>query len=127
MAIDIFNDRPLLGRGPGSFGGAVAYRAQAFKGLYVDSYYLEILSNYGLIGILVFLWILIECFRNLFSLANEADNPRDQMLSYGIICGLVGFLIHNFTENIWEIIPLAVQFWFLIGITFRLLNKNRSQ
>jgi len=127
LAIDIFNDRPLLGRGPGSFGGAVAYRAQAFKGLYVDSYYLEILSNYGLIGILVFLWILIECFRNLFSLANEADNPRDQMLSYGIICGLVGFLIHNFTENIWEIIPLAVQFWFLIGITFRLLNKNRSQ
>lgn len=126
LAIDIFNDRPILGRGPGSYGGAVAYRAQAFKGLYVDSYYLEILSNYGLIGILIFLWILIECFRNLLSLANEAKDPRDQIIAYGIICGLVGFLIHNVTENIWEIIPLAVQFWFLTAIVFRLLNNDRS-
>lgn len=124
LAMDIFEDRPILGRGPGSFGGAVAYRAQAFKGLYVDSYYLEILSNYGFIGILLFLWILVECFRNLLYYASISKNPRNQMLVYGIICGLFGFLLHNLTENIWEIIPLAVQFWFLMGVAIMILKTE---
>jgi O-antigen ligase len=124
LAMDIFEDRPILGRGPGSFGGAVAYRAQAFKGLYVDSYYLEILSNYGIVGILLFLWILLECFRNLIFYASKSKNPRDQILVYGILCGLFGFLLHNLTENIWEIIPLAVQFWFLMGCAIQILKTE---
>jgi O-antigen ligase len=124
LAMDIFEDRPILGRGPGSFGGAVAYRAQAFKGLYVDSYYLEILSNYGIVGILLFLWIILECFRNLIFYASKSKNPRDQILVYGILCGLFGFLLHNLTENIWEIIPLAVQFWFLMGCAIQILKTE---
>ena len=124
LAIELFNDRPILGRGPGSYGGAVAYRAQAFKGLYVDSYYLEILSNYGFIGILLFLWILIECFRNLLFYASKCKNPRNQIIGYGVLSGLFGFLIHNGTENIWEIIPLAVQFWFLLGIAILILKTE---
>ena len=124
LAIELFEDRPVLGRGPGSFGGAVAYRAQAFKGLYVDNYYLEILSNYGLVGLLLFLWILLECFRNLFYDTSLSKNPRTQILSYGVLCGLIGFLLHNFTENIWEIIPLAVQFWFLLGIALQILKTE---
>lgn len=124
LAIELFEDRPILGRGPGSFGGAVAYRAQAFKGLYVDNYYLEILSNYGLVGIFLFLWILLECFRHLLYLTFRSHNPRTTILSYGILCGLFGFLLHNFTENIWEIIPLAVQFWFLLGVSFQILKTE---
>lgn len=124
LAIELFNDRPILGRGPGSYGGAVAYRAQAFKGLYVDSYYLEILSNYGFIGILLFLWILIECFRNLIYYASKCKDRRSQMIGYGILSGLFAFLIHNSTENIWEIIPLAVQFWFLLGIAILILKTE---
>jgi putative inorganic carbon (HCO3(-)) transporter len=124
LAKEIFEESPILGRGPGSFGGAVAYRAQAFKGLYVDSYFLEILSNYGLIGILLFLWILLECFRNLIYYAYQSVDSRSQMVGYGILSGLFGFLIHNGTENIWEIIPLAVQFWFLVGIAVLILKKE---
>jgi O-antigen ligase len=124
LALDLFEDRPILGQGPGSFGGAVAYRAQAFKGLYVDNYYLEILSNYGFVGILLFLWILVECFRNLIFYASKCKDKRDQIIGFGIICGLFGFLIHNITENIWEIIPLAVQFWFLMGCAMLILKTE---
>ncbi len=119
LAWSIFEESPLLGRGPGSYGGAVAYRAQAFQGLYVDNYYLQILSNYGILGFLAFLWILLEILRQLLLSARFALD-KDKPIVFGIFCGVTAFLVHNFTENLIEVIPLAVIFWILSALACRL-------
>lgn len=125
LAWSIFDESPLFGRGPGSYGGAVAYRAQAFQGLYVDNYYLQILSNFGFLGFMAFLWILIEIIRNLILAAKFAQD-RDKIIIYGILCGVVAFLIHNFTENLIEVIPLSVVFWVLTGLACQLSYQERA-
>jgi putative inorganic carbon (hco3(-)) transporter len=124
LAWSIFDESPLFGRGPGSYGGAVAYRAQAFQGLYVDNYYLQILSNFGFLGFLAFLWILIEIIRNLL-LAAKFSQERDKIIVYGVLCGVLAFLIHNVTENLIEVIPLAVVFWVLTGLACQLSYQER--
>ncbi len=125
LAIAIFEENPLLGRGPGSYGGAVAYRAQAFQGLYVDNFYLQILSNFGFLGFMAFLWILIEIFRYLIFSAKKALE-RDRIIIYGALCGVVAFLTHNVTENLIEVIPLAVIFWAIIGLAGQLSTSERE-
>jgi len=119
LAMTIFAENPVLGRGPGSYGGATAYRYQEFSGLYVDNYYLEILSNYGFLGFLVFTWLILEIVK-LFTVSIKNSTENDKILIIGIFCGFIGFMIHNFTENLWEVIPLSVTLWFLIGLTVNL-------
>lgn len=119
LALSIFEENPILGRGPGSYGGATAYRYQEFNGLYVDNYYLEILSNYGFLGFIIFLWLIFEIIRTVLISLNKVSED-DKYIIYGILCGIIGFLIHNFTENLWEIIPLSVLMWFILGIAINL-------
>lgn len=119
LAMTIFAENPVLGRGPGSYGGATAYRYQEFSGLYVDNYYLEILSNYGFLGLLVFIWLILEITK-IFTVSIKNSKESDKILIIGIFCGFIGFLIHNFTENLWEVVPLSVTLWLLIGLTVNL-------
>jgi O-antigen ligase len=119
LALSIFEENPIFGRGPGSYGGATAYRFQEFSGLYVDNYYFEILSNYGFVGFLVFLWLIFEIIRTIVISINRALDD-DKYILYGILCGIIGFLINNFTENLWEVIPLSVSMWFVLGIAVNL-------
>jgi len=121
----LVQERPLLGRGPASYGGAAAYRAQAFSGLYVDNYYLEILSNYGFLGFFAFIWLLLEILRNVGVFA-ATSHAEDQPIQYGILAGLIGFLLHNFAENLWEVIPLSITFWLIVGISKSLSDGNRE-
>lgn len=125
LAWSLVEDRPLLGRGPASYGGASAYRAQAFSGLYVDNYYLEILSNYGFLGFIAFLWLILEILRNIGVFARKSY-PEDQPVQYGILAGIIGFLLHNLAENLWEVVPLSIIFWFVIGISKSLAESNKG-
>lgn len=125
LAWSLVEERPLLGRGPASYGGAAAYRAQAFSGLYVDNYYLEILSNYGFLGFLAFVWLLLEILRNVGVFA-ATSHTEDQPIQYGILAGIIGFLFHNFAENLWEVIPLSITFWLVVGISKSLSDCNKE-
>ncbi|MCK5849009.1 MAG: O-antigen ligase family protein [Caldisericia bacterium] len=123
LALDLTRQKPFFGEGPGSYGGAVAYRYQEFNGLYSDNYYLEILSNYGFLGFIAFLFILILLLKNLtISFQNASKN--DKILIAGVICGSVSLFINMYTENLWEIVPLSVVLWFMVACAIKLGDNN---
>jgi len=119
LALDLVQQRPFLGQGPGSYGGAVAYRFQEYAGLYTDNYYLQILSNYGTLGFLGFFFILIFLLRLLFMSFQNASQ-QDKSLIAGSITGAIALLLNMYTENLWEIVPLSVIFCFFIALSIRL-------
>ena len=119
LALDLTREKPFFGQGPGSYGGAVAYRYQEYNGLYSDNYYLEIMSNYGLLGFLAFMLLFLFLFKMLFSSMKTATKG-DQFLIAGVICGMVALLLNMFTENLWEIVPLSVVFWFSTALAVKL-------
>jgi len=123
-ALQIFSEHPFFGIGPGGFGGAVAYGIQAFGGLYVDNYYLLILSNYGLFGIASFLFLLVSSIRDAFR-GLRAALEKDRYLVAGIIGGMVAFCVHLLFENLWDITPLNISFWVMAGLAASFAYKER--
>ncbi|MFA7468357.1 MAG: O-antigen ligase family protein, partial [Desulfotomaculaceae bacterium] len=115
MALDRVSNNPLTGDGFGRFGGAVADR-YIQSSVYVDNFYLKTAAETGLVGIAVFAWLLlsgIRCATNAFRRV-VGDNYLRGVVA-GVTAGLVGILLHNFVENIFEVPMLATYFWFLLG------------
>jgi putative inorganic carbon (hco3(-)) transporter len=126
LALDLVQQKPFLGQGPGSYGGAVAYRFQEYGGLYSDNYYLQILSNYGVLGFIGFLFILIFLMRLLLQSFRHAST-KDKSIIAGIVCGAIALFLNMYTENLWEIIPLSVVFCFFVALGIRLGEVDDSR
>jgi len=119
LALDLVKQKPFFGQGPGSYGGAVAYRYQEYSGLYSDNYYLQILSNYGTLGFIAFLLLLLFMLRLLFASFKTAL-PRDKFVVAGVICGALALFLNMYTENLWEIVPISVVICFSVACGIRL-------
>lgn len=128
-ALSLFYKNPFFGVGPGGFGGAVSYGIQAYGGLYSDNYYLLILSNYGLFGILSFLFLIVSAVREAFK-GLKAAMENERYLVAGLIGGMVAFVTHMMFENLWDITPLIVSFWICAGLAasfaYGLRRKNEN-
>ena len=102
-AMEIWKDHPLLGVGPGMFGGVVSIKTQspvyeeynfmampllkAYSGL--DKFWPQVLAEMGIIGTVVFAGLLISLFITLFILRQWATS--DEMR--GLFTGLAAFVI----------------------------------
>jgi O-antigen ligase len=128
LGMEIAAGHPLFGTGPGTFGGAVAYRAGYWPGVYSDNYYIKTAAELGFVGLALYsitlFYILVGGFRRLRALKDQ----KLKNIGWAIQAGIFAFLAHNFTENLWEEPPLAVAFWFLCGILFLLpiLEKENA-
>ena len=129
LGLEIAEGHPLFGTGPGTFGGAVAYRAGYWPGIYADNYYIKTAAELGYAGLALFLvtlvFILIGGFRRLRSVKDKDWKN----LGWAIQTGIFAFMAHNFTENLWEEPPLTVAFWFLCGLLYLLplLEREHAQ
>jgi tetratricopeptide (TPR) repeat protein len=78
--------------------------------------YLEILSETGATGVLLFIGILFLFFRfGLRSLAHNSGSQRTVLL--GMLCGIAGVLIDGLASMNLRTIPVATGFWLIAGIS----------
>ncbi len=120
LGLEIASGHPLFGTGPGTFGGAVAYRAGYWPGIYADNYYIKTASELGFAGLAIFLltltFVVIGGFKRIKALTEKSLKN----IGWSLQAGIFAFLAHNFTENLWEEPPLAVAFWFIAALLFLL-------
>ncbi len=115
----------LTGLGLGMFGGAVAMQNQVLDGVeyfYLDNYYLKIFVEMGWLGIGSFLFMLfamlsasVRTLRRTFVQAKSEPRPVYPLCA-GMLCGLIGVLIHCFFENIFEEPYMMVYFWVIAAM-----------
>lgn len=106
--------RPFLGVGPGTF----AYSFTAFKGpeLNSDNYwnlrfdlagneYLTLLTSLGVVGIIVFAYLIFSLSKGLLGYTyrspNIKDNPIAVFLMASLVVFLVGIFFQDTTASIW--------------------------
>lgn len=114
-ALRRLKDRPLLGH------GVAAHRVLS------DVQYARILREVGVIGILVFFWMIIRLFRvGWIAFRDKNSDDFERGLSLGYICALAGFLAMSFGAEVFIIIRIMEPFWFLTAIIVTLpeINKN---
>ena len=116
FGMQLFRENLLTGFGLGRFGGAVAMQNQTQEELtyfYLDNYYLKVMAEEGLFGILVFAGLLVAIL--LFGLRGHRrlGHPRSApaVRSAALLSGMVGVMVHMYTENILEVPYMNAYFW----------------
>lgn len=98
--------------------------------LYPHNIFLNFWSELGLIGLLLFLWLVIKYFYfslKAFSKEQKINNP-DQWLNFGLILVMLNIIIHGLVDVPYFKNDLAILFWLwlaLVGILWKKLSyKN---
>jgi len=120
LALAAWEKQPAIGVGLGRFGGAVAARYYPEDSFYVDSWYLKVGTESGWIGLgatgLFILFVLGAARRGI----NQARAPSLRMMGNGFLAGMVGVLLHNLVENVFEVPMMATYFWLFAGFVIAL-------
>jgi O-antigen ligase len=128
-AIAILRDHPLLGVGPGRYGGAVAdnygtpvYERYETDALFsnplqrtVDNFWLHILVEMGIVGFILFLGSAMLAGLRILGEARHAHGWRRILLG-GIAAATAGLAVSSVTTMLLEANSIGFPFWFLLGL-----------
>ncbi|RKY41086.1 MAG: hypothetical protein DRP81_08715 [Candidatus Omnitrophota bacterium] len=111
----IFNKlkvRPFLGYGVTGVG-------------LVDTQYPRILGETGIVGFLIFIWLLMRIFRQGIYAFNYVKDSWEKGLVLGFLAGFVGLIIHSLGANTFIIVRIMEPFWFLNAVVTSLPDLNK--
>lgn len=123
--IPIVEAHPVLGVGPGRYGGAAAsifgtpvYAAYG-TGLHgfhtIHNFWLHLLGELGALGLLAFLGMLLSVAVELVRAARQSTGVRFVLLAGGL-AGAAVMSVHSGAEMLLEGNSAAFAFWFLLGL-----------
>ncbi|MEW6428716.1 MAG: O-antigen ligase family protein [Thermodesulfobacteriota bacterium] len=98
-----FFRRPLLGHGVTGYG-------------FVDSQYLLLLLDCGLLGLLAFFAQIRKLLAVSWHNWRHGGDGLQQGLTAGFIAGTVGLLVHGVSANTFVIVRIMEPFWFLAAL-----------
>lgn len=104
IALNEWRQFPLLGTGIGS-------RHRVFY----ENQYVMILAEIGIIGFVLFLWLLAKIIKNILSTFNSLPSTY----KYGTFCIFFGVLLLGITSISLMISRIAGPFWLLVGAGIR--------
>lgn len=87
---------------------------------FVDSQYVLILGELGLVGFFAFLWLWWRILRISFKAFKLVTDPLGEGLNLGFIAGFVGILVLSFTGNMFVIVRVMEPFWFIAAMVLTL-------
>ncbi|KPV40906.1 polymerase [Alicyclobacillus ferrooxydans] len=109
IAFNLMSANPLFGAGMGHYGGQVA--SDFGLGIYSDNYYMKVLGESGLIGLVLFMAMHLALLREVFKKTVKRMEGRNRYVAIGAFIGLVAIVIHNGVENVFEFGPNTVLYF----------------
>ena len=92
-----------------------------------DNQYSLILGETGIVGFIVFIWLLYSIFRMSLYVYRFSDNPYERSLGLGVTCALFSFLVQGLGVNTFIIVRIMEPFWFCVALVslsyMRIINK----
>ncbi len=123
-----WSESKIIGLGIGRYGGAVATN-HGLAPFYMDNYYLKTLTESGLVGLISFILLQIHTMLQCFWYIKGMDKPYNRVVSLSVFSGMLGVLMHNGVENIFESPFMVSFFWMCAAIivaTFKLEYRGTS-
>jgi O-antigen ligase len=114
QALSGWTERPILGWGVTGFG-------------FMDAQYARVLVETGIIGFLIFVWLLWSVLTAARSVHARMVDPMDRGLAVGFIAGTIGLLAHAIGSNTFTIIRIMEPFWLFAGIVVMLPVLAREE
>jgi putative inorganic carbon (hco3(-)) transporter len=124
-ALQVFSEDPILGTGFNTY----AYMRRV--GPYTDThnYYVKILMETGLVGLLIFLWLLGAACKIAWRLFRRARDPILSALGCGLLAMIFCVVVVNFFGDRWTYLQVNGFLWVLLGLAargLRLLSEEKE-
>ena len=127
----IYERSPLFGYGWGVFGYTAYKIGHDILGMggmqLVDSFYLLLLLNTGLVGAGLFCLFLFTLFRSSLRGLRHTGDPELRSLGIGLDAALLAYLVYMIGTNYLEGVPTNIYFWLLVGMKVVLDRIVRMQ
>ncbi len=112
QAFQNLSRHPWLGSGLGTFGGTAAQRFGYFSGISMDSVWVRVLAETGILGFVAFLVWIAAGFAGV---AVRFFRSGDRLWLFTTI-GLLALLINLFTDNLLNSWAIALLMWTLMAL-----------
>ena len=114
-AMNLFDSNPLLG------AGFDTYQWQRRVSTYTDThnYFLKVLVETGVVGLLLFLWLLARASRLALKLYTSAQDPFLKSLGLGFTLLMACVFVVNFFGDRWLYIEVNGFLWVLLACVVR--------
>lgn len=114
-AMQLFRQNPILGTGFNTY----SYLGRTEKYRDTHNYYLKVLVETGIVGLLVFLWLLWRMFHLGFRLFQTAEDPFLRSLGLGFAVMMVCAVAVNLFGDRWTFLQVNCFLWALLGCVVR--------
>tara|TARA_B100000886_G_C20417066_1_gene489726 strand:+ start:261 stop:1697 length:1437 start_codon:yes stop_codon:yes gene_type:complete len=137
-AIRLFEDRPHLGWGPGTYQFHYAPYQNFYEKTVIStnagdmgnahSEYLSALSETGWPGLFLFLLFLITVFFNAIVLYPKLEDKQEQWMLMACILGLVTYFSHGLLNNFLDMDKASVPIWAFVALIVVLdINHKKNE
>ncbi len=96
-------------------------------GGFLDAQYPRILLETGIVGLILFLWLMRRIWVLLRRCYRDIDDPLFKGAALGAICGFGGLLVHAVGANSFIIVRIMEPFMIIIGLLFAVLLLEKKQ
>ncbi len=121
-ALKIANDHPWLGTGPATFRYVhPRYQSSTYSSLaeYTHNDYLNLLADYGVVGVLLVLLFIVLVTRQLFRHLGPLPDSDESLILVSALCAWCAMLVHATVDFNLHIPANAYVFFTLIGLGLR--------
>jgi putative inorganic carbon (HCO3(-)) transporter len=106
------SDHPLFGSGLGTFGGSAAQKYGYFTGISMDSVWIRVLTETGMLGFVAFVSWMASAFA---CVATRFFRSKDRLWLFAST-GLLALLINLFTDNLLNSWAISLLVWTLFAL-----------
>src|SRR5207248_6473511 len=93
---------------------------------HLHSLYVNFAAERGALGLLAYFGMIAALFSELVQGARRFLG-KDQIILWGAVGGLLGFLVSGITETIYNTSIISMTFYFVMGIGLAVARRDRSE
>lgn len=91
-----------------------------------DGWYIRLLGEVGLIGLLAFLCLMFIIIRFEWKLYRQTQSPLQKYFVLGVLLGTIGLLLNAILIDIFAAIKISVYFWMLTAMAVKIGEKQEK-
>ena len=136
-AFGIIKDAPIIGKGPGTFSRFFPEKqSREFSSLCVErneflrhahNEYLEIWCETGILGLMVFMYLLISAITSGMRLVRKNKDDNGFFSYLGLVAGVIGIGFHMLFSVSFRFVAVPLLFWFYLGVVNGMISTRNEQ
>ena len=128
--LTMLKDFGFSGIGPGYTTFVDVYPFYALHGVYAShahNLFLQLLSDGGIVGLLVFLGLMVSFFRMMLTAIRHELDRRARVLQIGCLSAVSGFLVQSLTDYTFYDYRVTLLFFTILGLGVLFTRMGRQE